>query len=459
MHEKASTNAYLVVNLSESQRVELRCKKGEVLIGRSPACDLILPESSVSRKHARIVGTEFGFFIEDVSKNGTFIDGRRITKETLADNTEIKIGPYVLNFMTSSLDTEKQDERPTAPLNDTASIPHGRKANKILRAAAIDPSEIGLIGNSKEILELFALMKKVAETDFPVLIIGETGTGKELVARGIHLMSTRRAHSFVAVNCSAIAPGLTESELFGHEKGAFTGALSERKGAFEIAQGGTLFLDEVGDMSKDVQPKLLRALEESEIKRVGGTHSVSVNIRIIAATNRDLREETAEKMFRKDLFYRLNSFPISIPPLRERSQDVKLLADYFLLSYAQKYGKRKAFTDEALDVLAKYPWPGNVRELKNVINRAAVLTQEDEISSYTIKELLSVESHSIQSPGDPPVPRATFRKIDLAERETIVKELNRTKWNKTRAAKNLGIAKSTLFEKLRRYSIKTPDMW
>ncbi len=457
MAHRKSENAVLVVNLSDNQKVELKCRKGEVLIGRSSECDLIIPASSVSRKHARIVGTEYGYFLEDLSKNGTFINGKRIKKETLTKNTDIKIGPYLLRFTISTFQSDLQDEQPTTFIDEHPTVARFSRMQKPRDSTVDNLVPMGIVGKSPEIEKMLNLMKKVADTDFPVLIIGETGTGKELVARGIHRLSRRRSHLFVAINCSAIASGVVESELFGHEKGSFTGALSERKGAFEIAQGGTLFLDEIGDMPLEIQPKLLRALEEFEIRKIGGDNTLNINVRVIAATNRKLRDKIDEKIFRKDLFYRLNSFPINVPPLRDRIEDVDLLTLHFLELFSQNYGKRMWIDKKGLRVLKKYTWPGNIRELKNVLNRAAILAPDEEISSSIITQILSGESQYLQEAHGKTITNGFLRKIDLAEKEAIVNELKRTSWNKTRAAKNLGISKSTLFEKLRKYNIKTPD--
>jgi formate hydrogenlyase transcriptional activator len=233
-----------------------------------------------------------------------------------------------------------------------------------------------VVGDSPVLKRTLEQVGRVASTDSTVLIQGETGTGKELIARAIHDRSTRRNGPFVKVNCAALPAGLVESEFFGHEKGAFTGAVNARRGRFELADGGTIFLDEVGEVAPDVQVKLLRVLQESEFERVGGSETIKVNVRVIAATNRDLSAEVQSRQFRADLFYRLSVFPISVPPLRERASDVPILASYFLTRLGPAVGKRvEAIEPASMDRLIRYAWPGNIRELRNVLERALILCE------------------------------------------------------------------------------------
>src|SRR5882724_11617022 len=238
-----------------------------------------------------------------------------------------------------------------------------------------------IVGSSGALQKVLFLVSKVAPTDVTVLITGETGTGKELVARAIHRLSRRAPRAFVAVNCAAIPRDLIASELFGHEKGAFTGAIQRRLGRFELADGGTIFLDEVGELSPDIQVALLRVLQEREFERVGGRDRVQVDVRVIAATNRDLSAAVTDGAFRKDLFYRLNVFPLEMPPLRERREDIPVLVEYFIGRYARRAGKtfRRA-AKRTLDRLQSYPWPGNVRELQNVIERSVIVSDTDELT-------------------------------------------------------------------------------
>src|SRR5271165_156800 len=238
----------------------------------------------------------------------------------------------------------------------------------------------GIIGQSPAIRTVLEQVRIVAPTDATVLLHGETGTGKELVAHAIHTLSSRSRRNFVRMNCAAIPSGLLESELFGHEKGAFTGALMQKKGRFELADGGSLFLDEIGDISLELQPKLLRAVQEQEFERLGSTRTIHVDVRIIAATHRDLPVMIREGKFREDLFYRFNVFPIEIPPLRERPDDIPLLVNYFVSKLSRRMGKKiNSISKQTMDVLANASWPGNVRELQNLIERAVILTQDSEL--------------------------------------------------------------------------------
>jgi len=290
------------------------------------------------------------------------------------------------------------------------------------------------------------LGRSVAPTDATVLITGETGTGKELMARAIHHWSLRAEQAFVAVSCAALAETLLESELFGHEKGAFTGAVAQRRGRFELAHGGTLFLDEVGEMTPALQAKLLRVLQEGTFERVGGTKTVTVDVRVIAATNRDLQRLVAKRTFREDLYYRLNVFPIVLPPLRERPADILPLAEHILRQASRRFGRQiTGFTGEAQALLQEYPWPGNIRELQNVIERAAILCREAHIAPAHL--------HLSTSPGvSSPVAQKTLREL---EREAILSALTACHGNRREAAKRLGIGLRTLYTRLRGYGIST----
>ena len=287
------------------------------------------------------------------------------------------------------------------------------------------------------------LGRSVAPTDATVLITGETGTGKELMARAIHHWSPRAEQAFVAVNCAALAETLLESELFGHEKGAFTGAAAQRRGRFELAHGGTLFLDEVGEMSPALQAKLLRVLQERTLERVGGTKTVTVDVRVIAATNRDLRQMMAAKTFREDLYYRFSVFPIVLPPLRERPTDILPLADHLMHEVGRRLGKPiQGFTAEATALLQTYGWPGNIRELQNVVERAAILCREDRIGP----------THLNLAPPAAPVSGGSKTLKDL-EREAILAALDAHGGNRRKAAEQLGIGLRTLYARLREYGM------
>jgi DNA-binding NtrC family response regulator len=304
-----------------------------------------------------------------------------------------------------------------------------------------------IVGKSDALHKVLEQIAIVAPTDSTVLLHGETGTGKELIARAIHNLSSRRDREFVRINCAAIPSGLLESELFGHEKGAFTGALMQKKGRFELADHGSLFLDEIGDISLELQPKLLRAVQEQEFERLGSAKTVKVNVRIIAATHRDLWGMIREGKFREDLFYRLNVFPIEIPPLRERRGDIPLLVNYFVSKLSRQMGKKiKSISEQAMEVLASASWPGNVRELENFIERAVILTQGSELN-IPIAELKSAT----------PMPRtnsgSTFQ---AAEQQAIINALKAASGKiagEGGAAERLGLKRTTLQNKMRRLNI------
>jgi len=305
-----------------------------------------------------------------------------------------------------------------------------------------------IVGSSPALTAALSRVSKVAITDSTVLISGETGTGKELVARAIHRRSRRASRAFVAVNCAAIPRDLIASELFGHEKGAFTGALQRRPGRFELADGGTIFLDEVGELTPDTQVALLRVLQEREFERVGGQHPIKVDVRVIAATNRDLNEAIADGTFREDLFYRLNVFPIEIPPLRERKEDIAVLVDYFIDRYARKAGKTyRRISKRTLDRLQSYPWPGNVRELQNVIERSVIISDTDD---FTVDESwLSVKS-GVDS-------RLGLSSALASHEKALIEEALRATggqvFGPSGAAARLGIPRSTLESRIRALKI------
>jgi DNA-binding NtrC family response regulator len=305
-----------------------------------------------------------------------------------------------------------------------------------------------IIGQSKSMKEVEQLVQKVGPTDTTVLISGESGTGKELVARAIHCYSGRKDKAFVAVDCGSLVENLFESELFGHVKGSFTGAAATKYGRFELANGGTLFFDEIGNISINIQTKLLRVLQEREITKVGSSQVIKVDVRIVAATNKDLHKAVKVGMFREDLFYRLSVVPISLPPLRERRDDIALLVEYFLKKYNQKRKKNiRSITDRAMEALVEYDWPGNVRELENAIERAVVLAENDVIRpSDLLYYGLSAERSAISVTD-------TTRRLADVEKEHIAKTLKMLNGHKGKTAKQLGIDRKTLRSKLRKYGI------
>jgi two-component system nitrogen regulation response regulator NtrX len=316
-----------------------------------------------------------------------------------------------------------------------------------------------MVGVSPKMKLLFETIDKIAATDSRVLITGENGTGKELVARAIHFRSERAGSPMITVNCSAIPEDLLESELFGHEKGAFTGALRQQKGKFEFSPGGTLFLDEIGDLGLRLQPKILRAIENGEIQRLGGNDYIKVDVRIIAATNRDLKAAVGRKEFREDLFYRLNVINIHVPPLRERKEDISLLADYFLDELCRTRKRLPMqLAPGAIEKLVEYPWPGNVRELRNMMEKLAVLSGSELVSVEEMAMYLE-ESQIIRNPcegntGGGTVEETLSQILKKREKEAIETRLLASGWNYEKAAEELGISRSTLFSKIKEHGIR-----
>jgi len=361
----------------------------------------------------------------------------------------LKSGAY--DYLTKPLDFE------VLKISIARALEHsGLKAeNATLKSKMSADYELeNIIGRSRPMKELVDMMSMVAPSEATVLITGESGTGKELIAKSIHHNSQRKDRPLVVVNCAAITETLLESELFGHEKGAFTGADKRREGRFKQADKGTIFLDEIGETSAAMQAKLLRVIQEREIQRVGGEETLSVDVRILAATNRNLEDEVKEGKFREDLFYRLNVVTLRIPPLRERQDDIPLLAQHFLEKYAKKNHKQvKGFSPLAMDMLLKYAWPGNVRELENVIERAVILLPDEHI---TEKELPVTITSSYAEKSEwvaPPPPVAANRPLDEVEKEAILATLEDSGGNKSETARRLGINRKTLHKKLKDYGI------
>jgi len=310
-----------------------------------------------------------------------------------------------------------------------------------------------LVGKSASFQRALDLCQRVAPSPATVMITGETGTGKELIARNIHNQSDRRAKSFIAINCAALPETLLESELFGHEKGAFTGAAAQKLGRFELADGGTLFMDELGEMNHAVQVKLLRVLEEREFVRVGGTQTITCDVRVVAATNRDLKLDMEAARFRSDLYYRLNVFPIQLPPLRERIDDLPSLVDHFVRQVVPSLGiEAPEVSPEAMHALCSYHWPGNVRELRNIIERCALLATGGRITLDDLPpEIASVAG---PAPGTTPVPES---KLANQERAMIVNALEETGWNQSEAARTLGVSRDHLRYRIKKYALRAPQ--
>ena len=308
----------------------------------------------------------------------------------------------------------------------------------------------GIIGNSPELLKIFHLVKVVAPTDTSVLILGESGTGKEGIAENIHAASSRKSKPLIKVNCAALPASLIESELFGHEKAAFTGAYDQRIGKFERANKGTVFLDEIGDMPIDLQVKLLRVLQEKEIDRIGGKGSIKVDIRIIAATNRDLEKEVMEGRFRMDLYYRLNVFPIRMPPLRDRTMDIPALTGYFIERFCKHNNLGvKTVSREAMDSLLSYPWPGNIRELQYLVERTVLLTPGDTINEFTLPNAAAIATQDTTTPGV-----KTIREMEIDHIKAVLQLCKGKIYGPGGAAEMLKIPYSTLISRIKKLGIK-----
>jgi len=328
---------------------------------------------------------------------------------------------------------------------------HEELKKEYLGLREVAQHEDPIIGNSVALHDVLQLCDRVATTNATVLLLGETGTGKELSARRIHANSPRKDRPFIAINCAALPETLLESELFGHEAGAFTGASSTKLGRFELADGGTLFLDEIGDISPSTQIKLLRVLQEREFVRVGGVKTISCDVRIIAATNRNLKKALESGDFREDLYYRLNVFPISMPPVRDRREDIPLLVDYFVERTAKELGwPQPEVTPRALEPLCAYRWPGNIRELRNVIERAVLLCDTGKITPEILPREIAGESQMTREESGPSA-------LEGYEKAMIVKALEEHDWNQTKAARALGISRDNLRYRLRKYQIKRPE--
>ena len=339
--------------------------------------------------------------------------------------------------------------------------------NRSLREAAPPPA---VVGSAPAIRAALRLARKVAPTRTSVLLTGQSGTGKEVMARAIHNLSNRRACPFIAVNCAALTETLLESELFGHEKGAFTGAAEQRPGRFELAEGGTLLLDEIGEMGLSSQSRLLRVLQEREFMRVGGTQTLRCDVRVIAATNRDLQAEAAIGRFREDLFYRLNVFPIRLPPLAERLDDVPALVAHFLDQLGPELGyEAVTIDDDAIAAMTQYRWPGNIRELRNVTERAVLLGEgritmnelPPEVVADDVSGAMQVQPTTRptepQSVTSQPSPTSTGSRLADQERDMVVRTLNLTGWNQSAAARQLGVTRDVLRYRVRKYKLKKPD--
>lgn len=359
----------------------------------------------------------------------------------------LKLGAF--DYLNKPLDMDEVREK----IREALSADHVYLAGDALKEGLPQEFDFSdIIGNSKKMRDLFEILMMVAPSDATALILGESGTGKELIADAIQRNSLRADKPFVKLNCAALPENLLESELFGHEKGAFTGAASRRQGRFELADQGTIFLDEIGDMSLATQSKILRVLQEGEFERLGGDNSLHVDVRVIAATNKDLEKEVQKGNFRQDLFFRLGVVPIEIPPLRERKEDIALLAEHFLKQFAQKNQRLiKGFSPAAIDLLMRYHWPGNVRELENVVERAVILSRD---AMITPQALPLAFKQLGEETSDNDMDKLVGRSLKEVEKELILKTLEETGHNITRTAEILGITRRGLQYKLKELGIK-----
>jgi transcriptional regulator with GAF, ATPase, and Fis domain len=438
----------------------------ECVLGRDTANGLTVPDRLMSRRHCAVSLRDGRYVLADLgSSNGTFVNGIPVKERTLEHGDRIRVGDSVLMFLqaepaaasapaaqaagvddrTTRIATGRTDES-----NPGAADPAGDIVAEVL-AGRVTLQAHDMVGDSAAMRLVYTRIRKVAPSDCTVLITGETGTGKEIAARAIHQNSRRARRPFVAINCAALTESLLESELFGHEKGAFTGAHTLKKGKFELADGGTIFLDEIGELAPPLQSKLLRALQQHEFERVGGTRTIHVDVRVIAATNRDLAAEAAAGRFRQDLWYRLNVVNVAMPPLRERIEDIPPLAAHFAAKYAR--GRAVRFSPEALAALAAHDWPGNVRELENAIERAVVLGSSDQIGAEDLSEIIDASAEALAGAGE--AGGAAFHEgVREVKRRLILDAIDRSRGNYAAAARLLGLNPTYLHRLLKNLQLK-----
>ncbi|RMG55983.1 MAG: FHA domain-containing protein [Acidobacteria bacterium] len=440
-----------------------------ISIGRESSNDLTVADPSVSRHHCLIARETTGYEIKDLkSLNGTFIDHKAIARHILQHGDYITVGTSTFLFILDKsersplshsvqLKNESRTGESTAPLqmNDTRCTSLESLSDQptsMIRPCLQDPlTTHGMVGESDNMRRVYRFIAKVAPTDSTVLICGETGTGKELAARALHRNSYRADHPFVAINCATLSETLLESELFGHERGAFTGAIARKKGKLEGAHGGTVLLDEIGEMAPALQAKLLRVLEEREFERVGGTHPIEANVRFIAATNKDLERAVAQGAFREDLYYRLNVVGLRMPLLRDCRDDIPLLVDHFIAHYNKVLNRQiKGIAPEARDGLMSYHWPGNVRELRNVIERAFVLGSSHVIRPDDLPEAVLARVSLLEA-----MPPNYHHALQELKKDLIVQAVEQANGNYTEAAKLLGLHPNYLHRLIRNLDLKS----
>jgi DNA-binding NtrC family response regulator len=457
-----ATAAFLRVSDPVTGRHLVPLVVGErITLGRAPSNRIVVHDERASRFHAEVFSTAEGWVIRDLeSRNGTLIDGERLTVDRrLAVGDVLQIGMAEIAYGEGEPIADTTSAGQTDGSGITGEMPAELAARHASVARPRDPRRrLGeepprMVGSSPALQGIVGQIVRVANTKATVLVRGESGSGKELVARAIHEASERRDQPFICLNCAALSETLLESELFGHEKGAFTGATEKKIGKFEAADRGTLVLDEIGEMSPAIQAKFLRVLEGHPFERVGGSSRVQVDVRVVAATNRDLEAAVAAREFRRDLYFRLKVVEIIVPPLRRRPEDIEAIATHFLDRFAAETGRMiRGFTPEAVEAMRTYHWPGNIRELRNVIERAVVLARGEwiDVGDMTLSKLAS--------PGDTgkaqPVRPAAFvpTTIEEMERQHVMQTLAAVGGNKTKAAAILGIERSTLDRKLAKWA-------
>jgi transcriptional regulator with GAF, ATPase, and Fis domain len=435
------------------------------VVGRDSTATLSIPDRVMSRRHCAVQLEDGRFVLRDLSSsNGTFVNGIPTRERILEHGDRIRAGDSILIFLTapstSSVTVGAADDRTTrlpGPSADGRDAGVQAAADGIVAevlAGRVSLQAHDLVGDSEAMRRVYSRIRKVAVADCTVLVNGETGTGKELAARAIHQNSPRARRPFVAINCAALTESLLESELFGHERGAFTGAASLKKGKLEVADGGTVFLDEIGELAPALQSKLLRALQHHEFERVGGTRVIKVDVRVIAASNRDLAAEVAAGAFRQDLWYRLNVVSLAMPPLRERRSDIAVLAAHFAAKYAR--GRAMTLSPDALALLSAHDWPGNVRELENAIERAVVLGTSDCILPEDLPEaMLDAQPRGTDADEtSATLPLGYHRGVEDTKRRLILDAVERSGGNYTAAARLLGLNPTYLHRLLRNLNLK-----
>lgn len=451
LEEKGDLTIQYAHGLSEGERQRGRYRLNEGITGRvvSSGKPVVVPQVSkeplfLYRTRKRDPKQEESFICVPIKDRRKTIGALSVSfpfRQNRDYEDAVKLLTIITSMISQSLRLGQMVEQEKAQLVDE---------NALLKRELQQKYDFrNIVGTSKEMREVYEQVAQVAHSHTTVLIRGESGTGKELVAHAIHYHSPRASKPFVKVNCAALPESLIESELFGHEKGAFTGAVARKRGRFELAEGGTLFLDEIGDLSPAMQVKLLRVLQEREFERVGGTETIKVNVRLIAATNVDLEQAVQDARFRSDLYYRLNVFSIFLPPLRERKTDILLLADHFLEKYARQNGKRiKRISTPAIDMLMSYHWPGNVRELENVVERATLVSEGNVIHGYHLPPTLQTAE------GSGTVTKVSLDQAVAAfEKDLIQDALKTARGNRARAARMLDTTERILGYKVSKYEI------